>query len=94
MIGINFQWHIDYALFDVARSMAQNAIDSAIDANWHYNTSIPDGVLTIRVARRGSNDYKKLAFNLAGHTIDAALLEQLHDEVTAWFTAIKEGASA
>ena len=89
-MSIDFQWHINYALIGVARTMAYNALDSVIDNNWHYNTSIPDGMLTIRVAQRGSTSgYKVMTFDLAGRTINAALLEQLHNEVTAWFTKIK-----
>lgn len=91
---IDFQWHINDALINVARFVANRALDSIWSTDWHYNTSIANDVLTIRVARRGQKDarYKVMTFDIAGCTIDAALLEELHNEVTAWFTAIKEGA--
>jgi len=96
---IDFQETINHA---IKGALEQLACDTAVNACkhvglgwWNTYTTITKYDLWVNVA---STHYTKLAnhcmtFDLAGRTIDAALLEELHNEVTAWFTAIKEGVS-
>lgn len=91
----HFQWSIDHALVGVARVVVRRAIDAVLGHDYQYTTSIPDGVLTIRVARRRRNEgYKKLCINLREQPITAARLVELHNQITAWILNIKEGGSA
>jgi hypothetical protein len=95
---IDFQARIN----NHARKAAKETVSLAIhflnqDFIWQYDTGLQgDQVYVIVYHSAMSIDELELCytFDLAGRTIDAALLEQLHNEVTVWFTAIKEGASA
>lgn len=96
---IDFQARIDHA---VKMALEQLVRDTAVIACqtvglgwWTIHTTTTAYDLWVNVA---STSCTKLAqhgmkFEIEGRTIDAALLEQLHTEVTAWFTAIKEGGN-
>lgn len=70
------------------------------DSIWQYGIEVYDDRFVVFVWHKDRNLllYGVNAFinfnRIAGQTISAALLEQLHNEVTTWFTAIKEGVSA
>jgi len=70
------------------------------DYTWSYDVNLEGDTVSIMAWNKSTllEDIDKETphhvFNFAGRTIDAALLEQLHNEVTAWFAAIKEGVSA
>lgn len=95
---IDFQARIDNHLRKAAKETASLAVYKLNqDFTWQYDTGLQgDSVYVIAYYSVASIDELEccFTFDLAGRTIDAALLEELHNEVTAWFTAIKEGAKA
>lgn len=81
--------------FLVAQDTARWAMTS-LDLNFDWICSVYKiwGGVAWCVESRKTGEVFFSEFDFASRTIDAALLEQIHNEVTAWFTAIKEGASA
>ena len=99
-MSIDFQARLDRHARGAIKETAAMAIYLLNqDFVWQYDVGIQGDKIGIVVWGHGIlmlNDAElpNFTFNLANRTIDAALLEQLHNEVTAWFTAIKEGVSA
>lgn len=95
---IDFQARIDNYLRKAAKETASLAVYKLNqDFTWQYDTGLQgDQVYVIAYHSAMSIDELEVCytFDLTNRTIDAALLEQLHNEVTEWFTAIKEGAKA
>lgn len=100
-MSIDFQARIDSHLKEAARRTADYAVNVINqDYTWSYGSACYSDKLLIQVwndnilaIQDTLDEIPSMTFDLAGRTIDAALLEQLHNEVTAWFTAIKEGVS-
>lgn len=94
---IDFQARIDsnpeYP-FLIALETARFAM-TVLNPNFEYMCSVHKmfNGIECHAKHRNTNEFSLFEFDLAGRTIDAALLEQLHNEVTAWFTKIKEGAA-
>lgn len=94
---IDFQKEIDIALRHSARYIAEHTIFNLTRLEWQTNVRWESRwIIDIGVRKTSHDVWNNFYFDLAldGRTIDAALLEQLHNEVTAWFTAIKEGTQA
>lgn len=95
---IDFQARIDnnpeYP-FLVAMETARWSL-TVINHDFRYIVSVFklwDGIGACVESRATGECFASFEFDIAGCTIDAALLEQLHNEVTAWFTKIKSEAS-
>lgn len=94
MSSIDYQKEIDIALRFAARRVAEHTIFQLTRLEWQTNVRWESAwIIDIGIRKTPHDPWQKFLFDLAldGRTIDAALLEQLHNEVTAWFTKIKEG---
>lgn len=62
--------------------------------DWGWATRFDNDQVQTLVLNKTNGDTHRFNFDLQRRLINAALLEQLHNEVTAWFTKIKNEVQA